>query len=49
VIAEIWKGMWAEILKRFEGNAREELKDWKKAGTEELRDFLQKKELLNEE
>lgn len=46
VIAEVWKGMWAEILRRFQAEAGEDLKDWKSKGTDKLRDFLRNKDLL---
>ena len=49
VIAEIWKGMWSEVLRRFQAEAGEELEHWKAKGTEKLRHFLRNKELLNEE
>ncbi len=49
VIAEIWKGMWFEILKRFQAEAGKELNDWKAKGTEKLRDVLRNKDLLEEE
>lgn len=49
VIAEIWKGMWTEVLRCFQAEAGEELKDWKAKGTEKLRSFLRNQELLNEE
>jgi len=48
-IAELWQGMWAEILKRFQAEAGEELQDWKAIGTKKLRDFLRNKDLLPEE
>jgi hypothetical protein len=41
--------MWFEILKRFQTEAGKELNDWKTKGTEELRDFLRNKDLLEEE
>ena len=48
IIAEIWKGMWTEILKRFQAEAGRELNHWKIKGTNKLRDFLRNKELLIE-
>ncbi len=47
LIAEAWRGMWAELLKRFQGEAAETLEDWKAKGTEKLRNFLRNKDFLN--
>lgn len=48
MMVEAWNGMWAEILKRFQNEAVEELNDWKAQGTEKLRGFLRNKDLLKE-
>ena len=48
LVAEAWKGMWTELLKRFQGEAAKKLDDWKTKGTEKLRNFLRNKDLLDE-